>query len=242
MGESGLAEGYMMGRDAGSGYNDGMFGGNGAWWIIILLIFLYGNRGWGNNGQNGSGVVDGYVLASDFANIERKIDSVNNGVCDGFYAMNTGMLNGFSNVQQTLCQGFGGVNQAINTSGFETRSAITNLGYNLQNCCCETQRAIDNVNYNMAKNTCDIRNTINSTTRDIIDAQRASTDSILGFLTNEKISSLQAQNAALAAQLSQNAQTSTIINTLRPVAQPAYITCSPYESVYGNHGCNGCGC
>lgn len=239
MGEGGLAEGYMMGRDAGSGYNDAMFGGNGAWWIIILLIFLYGNRGWGNNGQTGSGVVDGYVLASDFANIERKIDSVNNGVCDGFYAMNTGMLNGFAGVQQTMCQGFSGVNQAINTAGFETRSAITDLGYNLQNCCCETQRAIDGVNYNMAKNACDIQNTIHTTTRDIIDAQRASTDSILGFLTNEKISSLQAQNAALAAQLSQNAQTSTIINTLRPVAQPAYITCSPYESICGNRTC-GC--
>lgn len=51
----------------------------------------------------------------------------------------------------------------------------------------------------------------------------------------------QAQNAQLAAQLSQNAQTQTLINTLRPVAQPAYITCSPYESVYGyNRGC-GCG-
>lgn len=66
---------------------------------------------------------------------------------------------------------------------------------------------------------------------------------ILGFLTNEKISSLQAQNAQLTAQLSQNAQTQTLINTLRPVASPAYITCSPYESAYGtrNGGC-GCGC
>jgi len=53
----------------------------------------------------------------------------------------------------------------------------------------------------------------------------------------------QAQNAQLTAQLSQNAQTQTLINTLRPVASPAYITCSPYESAYGtrNGGC-GCGC
>jgi hypothetical protein len=88
-----------------------------------------------------------------------------------------------------------------------------------------------------------IQQSICNSTRDIIDGQRESTNAILGFLTNEKISSLQAQNAQLTAQLSQNAQTQTLINTLRPVASPAYITCSPYESAYGtrNGGC-GCGC
>lgn len=67
-------------------------------------------------------------------------------------------------------------------------------------------------------------------------------NAILGFLTNEKISSLQAQNAALTAQLSQNAQTRTLIDTLRPTAVPAYITCSPYQSAYGFNGYNNCGC
>jgi hypothetical protein len=108
---------------------------------------------------------------------------------------------------------------------------------------CQTQRAIDAVNYNMATNACNIQQSICNSTRDIIDGQRESTNAILGFLTNEKISSLQAQNAQLTAQLSQNAQTQTLINTLRPVASPAYITCSPYESAFGtrNGGC-GCGC
>ena len=58
--------------------------------------------------------------------------------------------------------------------------------------------------------------------------------------TGDKIATLTADKAALTAQLSQNAQTQTLINTLRPVAQPAYITCSPYESAYG---CSrNCGC
>lgn len=93
------------------------------------------------------------------------------------------------------------------------------------------------------KKACNIQQSICNSTRDIIDGQRESTNAILGFLTNEKISSLQAQNAQLTAQLSQNAQTQTLINTLRPVASPAYITCSPYESAFGtrNGGC-GCGC
>lgn len=45
----------------------GGFGGDGAWWIIILFLFVFcgwGGNGWGNNGNSG-GVVDGYVLTSD---------------------------------------------------------------------------------------------------------------------------------------------------------------------------------
>lgn len=65
--------------------NSGFFGGDG-WWAIILfaMIFGWGNNGWGNNGRNSGGVTDGYILASDFSNIERKIDGVNSGICDGF--------------------------------------------------------------------------------------------------------------------------------------------------------------
>lgn len=40
--------------------NDGMFGGDGAWWLIVLFLFVFcgwGNNGWGNNG-NGGGYAD----------------------------------------------------------------------------------------------------------------------------------------------------------------------------------------
>lgn len=60
-----------------TGNNNGAFGeGNGAWWIIILFLFIF--CGWGNgNGWNngGGGAVDNYVLASDFATLQRQIDS-----------------------------------------------------------------------------------------------------------------------------------------------------------------------
>lgn len=83
------------------------FGGDGAWWIIILFLFVFCGWGgnWGNNGfggGNGAGAVDGYILTSDFANIERKIDVVNNGLCDGFYAQ-AQLVNGVQNAMQ---QGF----------------------------------------------------------------------------------------------------------------------------------------
>lgn len=92
--------------NSGSGNGCG-FGGDGAWWIIILFLFVFCGWGgnWGNNGFGGNGstgAVDGYILTSDFANIERKIDNVNNGLCDGFYAQ-AQLVNGVQNAMQ---QGF----------------------------------------------------------------------------------------------------------------------------------------
>lgn len=95
-------------QPANTGNGNGWgFGGDGAWWIIILFLFVFCGWGgnWGNNGfggGNGAGVMDGYILTSDFANIERKIDNVNNGLCDGFYAQ-AQLVNGVQNAMQ---QGF----------------------------------------------------------------------------------------------------------------------------------------
>lgn len=95
-------------QPANTGNGNGWgFGGDGAWWIIILFLFVFCGWGgnWGNNGFGGNGstgAVDGYILTSDFANVERKIDVVNNGLCDGFYAQ-AQLVNGVQNAMQ---QGF----------------------------------------------------------------------------------------------------------------------------------------
>lgn len=213
-----FAEGYAIGRDSAPNYSNGFgFGGDNAWWIIILLLF-----GWGNNGNGFGGGFNGQ-FAYDLGKV-----ATTNDVASGFN--NSAVLSslndlklGQAGLQQTLCQGFNGINTSILTSSHD-------MSRQLADCCCTTQRAIDATNYNMAKNTCDI-----------IHASNDNTQRILDFLTGDQIAKLRAENATLTAQLSQNAQTNTIINTLRPVAQPAYITCSPYESVYGTRA-YGCGC
>ena len=242
--DNGFAEGYAVGQ-GNSCNNNGWGGAWGADWLWIIVLFaLFGNNGWGFGGNGGCG--------NGNLNYELGKVATSNDVAVGF-AQNATLssLNdlklGQAGIQQTLCQGFSGVNTAILQSNNTLQNAICQLGYEQQNCCCQTQRAIDGVNYNMAQNTCNITNAINNSTRDIIDSQRDGTNAILNFLTQEKISSLQAENAALTAQLSQNAQTRTLIDTLRPCPQPAYITCSPYQSIYGvgynnNCGCGGCGC
>lgn len=255
--------------------NGGFADGNG-WWVIIFLIFAFmgwGNGGWNNGGNgSGSGAMDNYVLASDFATLQRQIDSgfastsaginqVNQGLCDGFYAMNTGMLNGFGNVQSTLCQGFAGVNNAITAQGYETRLGTQSLAAQLANCCCDirqeladccckTQSSIKDVNYNMAMNTNALQNTLCNTTRDIIENQNANYRAIHDELVANRIEDKNAQIAAqqneinaLRLAASQEKQNNYLVNELRPCPIPAYITCNPYAYTSPNCGCNtGCNC
>lgn len=273
-----------------NGNGNGMWNDGGAWWIIILFLFVF--CGWGGNGFGGGfgnngtagGVMDAYVLNSDFATLQRQLDSgfgrltdnvttVNEGLCNGFYAMNTGMLNGFSGVQQSLSNGFAGVDNAICTLGYQTQEGINSVNVaNMQNtnaiqnsikdnmfansqntnaiqsqlaqCCCENRAAIADVKYTMATDTCSINNTIQNTTRDIIDNQNASTRSILDFLVQDKISTLQAENQGLKLAASQAAQNNYLVSELRPCPIPAYTVPNPFCCNTGYNGCNfgGCGC
>lgn len=233
-----------------NGNNGGMFGNNGDWIWAFLLFALIGNNGWGGVGYGGGrgGVGENYVLATDFATIERKLDGVNNGLCDGFYAQNTNMLNGFASVQQTLCQGFNGLNTAVMQGFHGVDNAVCTLGYNTQagfnalstqlaQCCCDTRAAIADVKYANERNTCDI-----------IRAGQDNTRAILDYLTGEKISSLQAENAGLKAQISNDRQSAYIIDKLSPCPSPAYVVQAPSKVNFptdccGNFtGFGGCGC
>lgn len=232
--------------------NNGAFGNNGDWIWAFLLFALIGNNGFGFGGGYGArgGVGENYVLATDFATIERKLDGVNSGLCDGFYAQNTNMLNGFAAVQSALCQGFNGIERSIADTNSNLANAICTLGYQNQagfnsianqiaGCCCDIRTELMQNRYLNEKQTCDI-----------LAGQTAQTRAILDFLTTEKISSLQAENSGLKAQISNDRQSAYIIDALAPKCpQPAYVV-QPAQPVtfptnccgnvaYANYG--GCG-
>lgn len=232
--------GFLAGQGDGNSNRGGMFGGDG-WWAIIIfaLIFGWGNGGYGFGGGNSGGVADGYVLASDFANVERKIDAVNNGVCDGFYAMNTGMLNGFAGVTQAVTNGFSAAELARCNQQAALMQQLNAMQMQAQECCCENRQAIAQVRYDMATQACDTRNTIQNAARDITDNQNAGTREILNFLTNNRLRELEAENSTLKLAASQAAQNNYLVNTLRPAPIPAYQVQNPYS--YGANGCGGCG-
>lgn len=253
--------------------NDGMFGDNWAWIIVLFLIFAFG--GWGNgfgfnggNGSNGSGALDNYVLASDFATIQRQLSDgfndvtsqsryIQNGLCDGFYnqaqlinGVNTNIAGSTAALQNTLCQGFNGVNQGLTINGYETRNAIQGVSSQLASCCCDIREGIQGVNYNLATNTCALQNTMNMNTRDIVDTvnanYRALHDEIVANRIEDKNAQIAAQQNeinALRLSASQANQNQYLIDQLKPCASPAYLVPNPnccYN--YNVTGCcNGCG-
>lgn len=125
-----------------------------------------------------------------------------------------------NNMQNYINQGFNGLNTQILTG-------VNDINSNIASCCCQTQRAIDGVNYNMAKNTCDIIQAVNCGVQRLVDLdtkrQLDAKDSVINSL-ERKLGNIE------------------VVNMLRPVAQPAYITCSPYEALFPQSRNNCCGC
>lgn len=241
-----IADALAIGRDNSCG-NGGFFGGDSGWVLFLFFLLAWGNGGFGGfgGGYNGMGnawaqgaltraeMYDGFATQ----NVQNAVNGVANGLCDGFYALNTSILSGVGDIQNTLCNGFNGVNTNISASTNSINQGICDLGYSLKDCCCQTQSAIQGVNYNNAKNTCDIITAGTMNTRDIIDSQNSGFQRVIDFLTNDKIEGLRSELQAAQLQLGNLSQTNTIINTLRPIPQPAYLTCSPYASAA--YGCVG---
>ena len=222
---------------ANTGNGNGFgWGGDGAWWIVLFLIFAaFG--GWGNGfgfGGGGNGVMDGYVLTSDFANVERKIDRVNQGLCDGFYQQ-AQLVNG---TNMAMANGFGQAELSRSNQQAALMQQLTAMQMQAAECCCNTQRSIEGVRYDMAAQACDTRNTVQNATRDIIDNANSNSRAILDFLTQSKLQDLQSENQGLKLAASQAAQNSYLVSQLRPSPIPAYTVQNPYC-------CNqfaGCGC
>ena len=251
MEDSNFATGYAVGRDSNGGYgNNGIFGNDWAW-IVILLLFGYGGRGFGGFGVGFGGgcgapcATQADVRAAvDQQTLISKLDQQTYGLADSTYAINN-----------TINSNFRGVDNAICNLGYNVQSGFNSLGHQLSDCCCATQRAIDGVKYENATNTCAIQNTIQNTTRDVIENANANSRAILDFLTQDKIATLTAENQSLkfaASQSAQNAfitanqeaQTAELIRRLgRDCPVPAYVVPNP-NCCYNytvQPSCNTCG-
>ena len=269
-----MLAGYALGQDSGNNNNNGCFG-NGWEWIWIILLF--GLFGWGGNGfgfgGNRGGCGSQCATTSDvsdafnFNQLDNGIRGLERGQCDSTYTLNNAIMSGFHGVDNAVCQ-----------LGYQTQQGINSLASQMASCCCDIKggqkdieyavatqasginNAIQGVRYDMATQACDTRNLIQTSTRDIIDGQNASTRAILDFLTQDKISSLQAENQALkfaASQSEQNAyitanqaaQTAELIRRLgRDCPVPAFVVPNPnccygpYGNYAGNGYNSGCGC
>lgn len=137
------------------------------------------------------------------------------------------LFEGFNN--QDVNGQLRGITNGIADGFYATRQGITELGYGMKDCCCETNRNIDAVRYENAQNTCAITNAIHAegeATRALINAN----------VMQELRDKLEARDRDILVrdfQLSQLSQTASLVGELRPIAKPAYITCSPYTTTFG---------
>lgn len=228
-------EGEIMPMCYGNNNGNNGFGSNG-WGDLAALIVVAGLFGWGNGGfgvgggNRGGACATQADLSAGFANSEimSDLNSIINALTQGFAGINTAVSNATSTLGFNMAQGFHGVDNAVCTLGYNMQSGFNALGHQISDCCCTQSRNIDSLRYEMAKGFCDIARAGQDNTRAILD-----------YLSGEKIASLQAENAGLKAQISNDKQSAYLISQLRePCPIPAYLTCDPRLP----YNYNPCGC
>ena len=114
--------------------NDGDGWGNGgAWWIIILFLFVFMNGGfWGNRqgefGQYATAATQQEILyGQQFGQLNDRLTNIGNGICDSTFALNNSITSEGRALQGQLAE-----------------------------CCCENRLATANLGAQVDRQTCDI--------------------------------------------------------------------------------------
>ncbi len=191
--------------------DDDSFGGNGAWWIIVLFLFMFGS-GWNRNtsSSNGEPVTEaGLCNAMNFNNLENAVGRLSDLTQNQTYQLG----NSISNLGKEVALGQASLQlQASNSAAA--------LSQQMANSSCETQRSIDNVNYNAAQNTASINANTTAQVQKVLDA-----------IQQDKVDALQSQVNQLQLQ-------SALCGVVRyPNASTYSAGYSPY---FNSAGCN-CG-
>lgn len=247
--------------------NNGVMGGNGCWWIwIILLFFVWG--GWGGNGFGGNRSGEASQLASQLntdANTSLLMQAIN------------GNKEAISTLSNTLNCDINAVQSALNTintsvsqiscdtklSSAQVINAIqsgnANLASQLASCCCDVRNAITTQGYESQLAIVNQTNTLTSNANTQFNILGAKIDAQTQIINDKfcqlemremqnKIDALRQENNQLALAASQQAQTANIVSQLKaPCPTPAYVVPNPNccYGAFGNYGYgynDGCGC
>ena len=184
---------------------------------FVYLIWIWAFRMFGNGFGNDAATQGALTRADLFEGFN------NQGVNDKLNDITTGLCNSFATVNSNLCQGFSSVNSGLAENRFAQ-----------QQCCCELKKEISELAAENYRNTCEIATAIHSegeATRALI------TENAIQAL-RDKLADKDRDILYANLQLSQKEQNETLIDVLRPVSRPAYITCSPYTSA-NNYCANG---
>lgn len=189
------------------GFGGGLFGNNAASQGALTRAELY----------DGLGRQD--ILANQEA-IQSELSSFERDAANKWGDIRYDNLKNVYDLSNTVTGGFYTVNSGLKDNLFAMQQGF-----------CQTNRNIDDVKAESYKNTCAITSAIH----DEGEATRALITQNTIQVLRDKLEDKDRELLAKNMELSQCAQNAYLIDTLRPVARPAYLTSSPYTS-------NTCGC
>lgn len=235
-----INDGSLSAADIAAVTNGGFggFGGDGAFWIIILFLFCMG--GWGNGfgGYGGGGTP--YVVND----VQRGFDQ--SAVMAGISGIQTSLSNGFASNEISQC------NQTANLTG-----QLSALALNQATNACNTNANIADLKYTVATEACADRAAVTDALQVVTNAINNGVQSIKDQLfsdkldaKNEEINNLRTQINLANLSASQNLQTQQILagqersvgvleQYLSPTPIPAYVVQNPNCCSYNYSGC-GC--
>ena len=187
---------------------------------LVWLALLGGNGGFFGNRNNDAALQNTLTRSDMFEgfnnqDVNSQLRGITNGLCDGFYT----------------------ISNSIKDGTYATQSALAENRFASQQCCCETKGLIKDLAAEGYRNTCEITTAIHAegeATRALITANTMQD-------LRDRLADRDRDLITANFQLSQQAQSANLISTLRPFPQPAYITCSPYQTPSASYG-SFCGC
>lgn len=232
----------------------GGFGGDGAWWLLVLFLFMCNGNGWGN-GFGGNGAMPYLMNNTTNNDVQRGFDQQS--IMNGINGLNTTVSNGFANAEVSRCNAQANLLQTLNANQAASNANMNTLAMSLQNCCCENRAGLADLKYTVATEACADRNAVANALRDVIASNTANTQAILDKMCQQEIEALKTQNANLQTQVnlqalnaSQTAQTARILqdNMAQTQALEQYLNPAPIPAyMVQNPNCcgmnfNACGC
>ena len=239
----------MMNGIGGYGFGEG-------WWVIIILMALFGGFGYGGFGYGGAGMRGGNGCGCEAAvatvgdiqrgfdnqGVTNKLNGLENGLADGFYSMNNSMLTGFNGVQSAIqnsamnaMQNTFTLQQAIQSDTVANMQNTNALATQFANCCCENRTGFQQVGYDLATQGNAIQVAISNQTQALMQNQNDNYRALHDEIVANRMEDMRTENANLRSQIqalnlaaSQANQNTYLVNQLRPCPQPAYIVANPF--------------
>lgn len=217
--------------------NRGAWGGDGCWWIWIILLFFcwggFGGNGFGGNNANGlPAQLNGDAGRELLMNAIQGNGAAINQLASSLNCSTQQIQNTLCNIQGTLGMSSQQIINAVQSMGCQ-------IGNQIASCCCDLRESITKMGYESQLATVNQTNTLQSSANTQFNILGAKIDAQTQIINDRfcqlemremqnKIDTLRQENSNLALAASQQAQTASIVSQLRaPAPVPAYIVQNP---------------